>query len=162
MGNVIELFKGDKKMTTIFDVANYFIEKSDEENPMTPLKLQKLCYYAQAWSLVWDDEELFEEDFQAWPHGPANYSLYCRCNGFRSVDDYIGSYDRNIFANEQSETLDVVWDAYGKYSGKYLEELTHEERPWLETRGDLDPGAHSKKVITKDLMKEYYSSLTNE
>jgi uncharacterized phage-associated protein len=34
---------------TIFDVANYFILRSDDENPMTPLKLQKLCYYAQAW-----------------------------------------------------------------------------------------------------------------
>lgn len=26
------------------------------------MKLQKLCYYAQAWSLVWDDAPLFAED----------------------------------------------------------------------------------------------------
>lgn len=40
---------------------------------MSTMKLQKLCYYAQAWSLVWDDEPLIEKDFEVWANG-----LVCR------------------------------------------------------------------------------------
>ena len=37
--------------TTIFDVAEYILSESDT---ITAMKLERLCYYAQAWSLVWD------------------------------------------------------------------------------------------------------------
>jgi len=40
------------------------------------MKLQKLCYYAQAWHMVWEDETLFDEDFQAWANEPVCRSLY--------------------------------------------------------------------------------------
>jgi hypothetical protein len=42
--------QGGKVMTTIFDVAKYILQQRGE---MTAMKLQKLCYYAQAWSLAW-------------------------------------------------------------------------------------------------------------
>lgn len=54
-------------MPTIFDAAKFILEQLGQ---MSTMKLQKLCYYAQAWSLVWDDAPLFEEDFQAWANGP--------------------------------------------------------------------------------------------
>ena len=57
------------------------------------------------------------------------------------------------------ETLDAVWDAYGKFSGKYLEQLTHEEEPWIKTRGNLPAGVGSDRVIDKNIIKEYYSNL---
>ena len=43
-------------MANAFDVAAYILEKKGE---MTTLKLQKLVYYAQAWSLVWGRETSF-------------------------------------------------------------------------------------------------------
>lgn len=58
MGKVIDLFTEDKGgirvSINVFDVANYFISRADKESGsfMTHLKLQKLVYYAQAWSLV--------------------------------------------------------------------------------------------------------------
>jgi uncharacterized phage-associated protein len=54
-------------MGTIFDVAYYIL---DELGEMSTMKLQKLCYYVQAWSLAWDENPLFDEDFQAWAKGP--------------------------------------------------------------------------------------------
>jgi len=60
-------------MATIFHVAKYFLDKL---GPMSVWKLQKLCYYAQAWSLVWDEKPLFQEDFQAWSNGPVCPELY--------------------------------------------------------------------------------------
>ena len=40
---------------SVFDVATYILQKRGD---MSCMKLQKLCYYAQAWSLVWDTTKL--------------------------------------------------------------------------------------------------------
>ena len=44
-------------MATVFDVARYILEKY---GPLSAMKLQKMVYYSQAWSLVWDDAPLFD------------------------------------------------------------------------------------------------------
>ena len=53
----------------VFDVAAYILE---QKGSMTTMKLQKLVYYSQAWSLVWDEKPLFEEAIEAWANGPGN------------------------------------------------------------------------------------------
>ena len=67
----------------ILNVARYIIEQCGS---MTTMKLQKLTYYCQAWSLAWDGEPLFEEDFQAWANGPVSPELYQHHRGFFRVD----------------------------------------------------------------------------
>ena len=59
-------------MTSIFDVAAYVLDKL---GVMTTMKLEKLCYYSQAWSLVWDERRLFPERFEAWANGPVGPDL---------------------------------------------------------------------------------------
>lgn len=39
-------------MSSVFDVAEYILDKLQTT---TAMKLEKLCYYCQAWSLAWDD-----------------------------------------------------------------------------------------------------------
>lgn len=48
-------------MASILDVARYLLRK---DRYMNPWALHKLCYYAQAWHMVWTGENLFEEDFE--------------------------------------------------------------------------------------------------
>ena len=45
-------------MGTVFDTAKYILE---QRGKMSTMKLQKLCYYTQAWSLVWDDAPLGDQ-----------------------------------------------------------------------------------------------------
>ena len=52
---------------SVFDVAAYILDKL---GPISTIKLQKLVYYCQAWSLVWDEEPLFSERIEAWVNGP--------------------------------------------------------------------------------------------
>ena len=67
MGRVVFLNRREgARMTSIFEVARFFLTKES----MTHLKLQKLCYYAQAWYLTIYGQRLFNEEFQAWLHGP--------------------------------------------------------------------------------------------
>jgi uncharacterized phage-associated protein len=54
-------------MVSVDDVAAYILE---QRGPMSAMKLQKLVYYSQAWSLVWEDRPLFREEIQAWASGP--------------------------------------------------------------------------------------------
>lgn len=165
MGKVIYIKQGGRKMkknVTIFDVADYFLSKLniDVGSSITPLKLQKLVYYAQAWSLVWDSKPLFEENMEAWAHGPANLELYNKYKPYgRNSIEPVGEINLNMFTEEQMETMDVIWDSYGDYDGKYLEKLTHQEDPWILARGDCPPGGYCNNIITLDSMKEYYSKI---
>ena len=57
---------------TIMDVARYLIYLSyhDGNNySLTPLKLQKVLYYVQGWSYLWDNKPMFAEVFEAWQYG---------------------------------------------------------------------------------------------
>ena len=63
---------------SVLDVAAYILDKRGK---MSTWKLQKLCYYAQAWSLVWDEEPLFEENIEAWANGPVVPRLYRKHQG---------------------------------------------------------------------------------
>src|SRR5689334_17203169 len=60
-------------------IADWFIARSHEAgDPITPLKLQKLVYYAQAWYVALYDKPLVRDEFQAWLHGPVSPRLYQR------------------------------------------------------------------------------------
>ena len=58
---------------SVHDVAAYILKKQGE---MSAMKLQKLVYYSQAWSLVWDEKPLFRAQIEAWANGPVVRSLY--------------------------------------------------------------------------------------
>lgn len=60
-------------MVSCFDVVKYILEK---QGPMSQMKLHKLLYYCQAWSLVWDDMPLFHERLEAWGSGPVVPELH--------------------------------------------------------------------------------------
>ena len=165
MGNVIYLFKGGyvmKRKVTIFDVADYFLSKLniDKDSSITPLKLQKLVYYAQAWSLVWEGEPLFDEQMEAWAHGPVNPDLYNKYKSYKWKGiEPVDKMEFDMFTREQLETMDAVWDGYGDYDGKYLEKLTHQEDPWIEARGDCLPGEYCDTAIDIKNMRTYYTKM---
>lgn len=145
-------------MKTIYDIAKYITEKAGEE--ITAMKLQKLMYYSQAWTLVWDEEPLFDEDFQAWANGPVLPNLYAFHRGMFKVNaKTFATADSNNLSIRDKENIDRVYSFYGEKSGQWLSQLTHQEKPWLNARGALPAGEPSDQVIPKAEIYEYYSSL---
>ncbi|WP_294157975.1 Panacea domain-containing protein [uncultured Selenomonas sp.] len=143
-------------MANVFDTAQYILAQTGR---MSTMKLQKLCYYAQAWSLVWDDAPLFEEDFQAWANGPVCPELYARTKGRYSVtaeDEFGGTGD---LTENQKDTIRHVLAHYGEHNAQWLSQLTHMEQPWREARKGLPAGVGSRNVITKESMAMYYGGL---
>lgn len=142
-------------MANVLDVADFVLRSA---GPMTAWKLQKLVYYSQAWSLVWDEHPLFPERIEAWANGPVCPDLYDRHRGQFNVSTISGG-DASKLDAAGVETVVAVIKYYGPRSAQELSDLTHSERPWLETRGDLPPGASCNKEIPHALMAEFYESL---
>jgi uncharacterized phage-associated protein len=103
---------------------------------------------------------MFEEPFEAWVHGPVCPELwqeYKMCGYYQIPNP--DNISVEMFTPEQIEVLDDVWDAYGQFDGKYLEELTHQEEPWQEARKGFSPGDHCTNKISLDTMKRYYTNI---
>ena len=144
-------------MASVYDVAKYILQ---EHGIMSTWKLQKLCYYAQAWSIAWTEHELFPEEFEAWSNGPVCRELFNEHKGKYLVESCdIKKGDSEKLTADERDSIDVVLRDYGKMSPYELRELSHSEEPYKVTRGKLPDGVSSDRVIQKSLMGTYYGSL---
>src|SRR3982074_2117927 len=116
-------------MCTCHDVAAYILSK---KGIVSAMKLQKLVYYCQAWSLVWDDRPMFNEPIQAWANGPVVYDLYEKHRGRFQVADWPWGNPKEL-DDDARETVDAVLEFYGAKSAQWLSDLTHKEDPWRNT-----------------------------
>jgi uncharacterized phage-associated protein len=152
-----------------FDVASYFIDLANQtEATVSNLKLQKLVYYAQAWYLAIHGTPLFEEDFQAWVHGPVIPVLYQKYKtfGWQSIkQEAIKQVTTGSHLDLSSDVLSFLSEIAQEYlacDARELEQMTHIEAPWNWARGDLQPDEPSNAVIEKEWMKEYYGTRGEE
>lgn len=145
-------------MANVLNVAQYVLSKLGN---MTTLKLQKLVYYCQAWSLAWDGQPLFDEDFEAWANGPVCPVLFREHKGKFTVDgNFFDKYEYDNFTDAEKETMDIVLRDLGDKSPQWLKDLTHSERPWKEARKECAPGEICNNIISKETMQDYYGGLT--
>lgn len=144
-------------MASVFDVAKYILHKLGK---MSTWKLQKLCFYSQAWHIAWTERPIFPEDFQAWANGPVCPELFYEHQGrfVISEDSFCAGNIENLTADE-IESIDIVLREYGGRDPYDLREQSHSEPPWRDARQGLPEGAKCQNVITKESMGEYYGSL---
>ncbi len=143
--------------TTVFDVAKFILDK---QGIMSAMKLHKLVYYAQAWSLAWDDKPLFDNRIEAWANGPVVRDLYNKHQGkYQAAVSDVEPFACSSLSTEQQETIEAVLEAYGEKSAQWLSDQTHTEAPWLKARKGLSDNERGEQEITLDSMLEYYTSL---
>jgi uncharacterized phage-associated protein len=142
-------------MASVHDVAAYILRN---QGPMSAMKLQKLVYYCQAWSLVWEDRPLFHERIEAWANGPVVPELYEQHRGSFVVSEVPKGNPDVLEANDRT-TIDAVLNYYGGKSAQWLSDLTHKEDPWVNARRGVLPGEPSRREITLSGMAEYYGGL---
>lgn len=142
-------------MAKVHDVAAYIISKL---RPVDAMKLQKLLYYSQAWSLVWDDRALFNAGIEAWANGPVIREVFKAYQGQYKISK--PKYGNpSALTSKEKQTIDAVLRFYGKKSGYFLSQLTHRERPWMDARIGIAPGDLGDREITLAAMRDYYGSL---
>ncbi|MBK7876321.1 MAG: DUF4065 domain-containing protein [Planctomycetes bacterium] len=142
-------------MATVHDVAAYILKAKGR---MTAMKLQKLVYYCQAWSLVWDERPLFQARIEAWALGPVVPTLYSIHRGQFQVSEWPEG-DASRLTKQERETVDAVCEFYGKRSAQWLSDLSHKEKPWKTARRGVPDGDRGAVVISLESMSDYYSGL---
>lgn len=157
---------GIVKARTYEPVADFFISLSNiTGNLISNLKLQKLVYYSDAWHLANHGEPLIQEDFQAWVHGPVIPALYGEYKHFSwqpidrpDLNEQAYASIREKFDPKTLLLMDAVTDSYFGLSAFELEKMTHSELPWRAARSGLADDEPSYNIISKESMREYYSS----
>lgn len=147
-------------MKSALDIAHYFLHQVDRASGETisALKLQKLVYYAQAWSLVFRHLPLFAEPVEAWRHGPVVRSLWKKYEAFEHYSIPAPLANLPEFDTEELRVLDSVWAVYGKKSARTLSILTHRESPWMQARQGLSRSQKSSQPIALADMQSYYQA----
>jgi uncharacterized phage-associated protein len=149
-----------KKTIAAIDVAEYFIWLcNDSGSFITNLKLQKVLYYAQGWHLALKGKPLFDEDFQAWVHGPAIPYVYGTYKTFTYNPIWKKVAKPSIITTEIETFLKEIAKVFLPMDAYALELATHREMPWLKARNGLPMEATSKTVISKEDIKTYFSTL---
>jgi len=157
--NVGRKEKENRTMANIFNVARYVLNQC---GPLCIWKLQKLCYYSQAWSLAWTGQPLFPEDFEAWSNGPVCPELLPVHQGhfvLTASDIPVALESEPGLTLEQMNSIDCVLAEYGSMEPYELREQTHSEKPWQDARGNLPDGAKCQNVLSKTAIQKYYGSL---
>jgi uncharacterized phage-associated protein len=143
------------------DIADYFVWLANDTGSfVSNLQLQKLVYYAQAWHLALYDRPLFEDDFQAWVHGPVIPELFDQYKHF-SWQPINQEAHPDLPAAIVTHLTDIA-DEYFGCNGYELERMTKDELPWQRARGELAPDDISANIIRKEWMKEYYKTRAEE
>lgn len=134
-------------MTTSIDVTKYI---KSQMSTMGEVQIQKLVYYSQAWSLAWDGRPLFSDHVEAWRMGPVLPALRYRTD---SVEG-----DANAIDADARSVVDAVIAHYGKFHGSKLSQMSHDEGPWREARGDLPSHASCSIEISHEAMRLFYTA----
>jgi len=146
------------KMVSAMDVANFFIDVfKNTEDPMTKLRVIKLTYFAQGCSLARSGEPLFDEDIEAWTHGPVVPSVYRSLTSYKNsaIKKTVGEYSKDIFSPEQVRIMRDTSVKYGIYTTGMLINMCHAPgSPWskvyVQNRKNIK--------IPKELIREHFSA----
>ncbi|MBI4702048.1 MAG: DUF4065 domain-containing protein [Deltaproteobacteria bacterium] len=142
-------------MYRVLDVAAFILR--ERAGWTDTLALQKLVYYAQAWSLVWDGRPLFREPVEAWIHGPVVRALWDLHRERPQVSAIPGGQPEAL-DETAAATVRAVLGFYGKRHAGWLVDLSHREEPWRKARGSLPPDVPGDAEIDHASMRAYYGS----
>ncbi len=156
-------------------VANAILDRSFAEKcPVSPLKLQKLLYYAHGYYSAAYGEPLVDEAFEAWQYGPVVPAIYHEFKEFgnspitREATEF--SWDEEdsipvppIFDRpEVQRVIDYVWKQYAHLPAVTLSEMTHRvDSPWDKTMKANKFGLKNID-IPQPLIDEYFGTLVKK
>lgn len=153
----IESLCNHESKTELF--ALYIIHKADE---VTDLFLQKLLYYVKAFSWLFLERDMIEDNCEAWTYGPVFPDIYVKYKlfGNRTIPDYDQSinYD-SILGKDEKMVLDYVIHCFGIYNGGVLMRLTHKETPWQTARTGIPDYAPSSNLIENTDIRKYFEKM---
>ncbi len=146
-------------MAEAVDIARYLIKLAaaePEPEYLSHMRLQKLLYYVQGWSLAATSRPAFDSAIEAWAHGPVVRRVYplFADYGDRPIPFHESSSDD--IRKQVKDLVASVWEGYKQYSANALRQKTHSEKPWQDARGALPADESSDAEITIESMQKFF------
>jgi uncharacterized phage-associated protein len=150
-------------------IANAFIDRANmEDEGISPMKIQKLIYFAHAWMLALSGRALISDPVKAWKFGPVIDSVYHEFKNFgnRSITNHGTLYHGSSYSvPEVDETdhdtialVEKIWAVYGKFGATQLSDMTHEiDSPWYATIDDHKEGQVTNYILSNEVIGQCMS-----
>lgn len=147
-------------MLKAIDVANFFVELANIDNDeITNLRVNKLIYFAQAYSIVCTGKPLFDEPIEAWEFGPVVRDVYntFKLCGPNQIVDTAGEFSFDKFNEQQIDLITDVIVQYGQFTTSKLVDLTHkQDGPWFKAYHE--DNCYNNHVISQDAIGQYFQN----
>lgn len=156
----VEATKYDGKEFTLtpIDAASHIVKslskKLGDDYDLTNMKLQKLLYYVQMFSIGITGNVFFQGDLYAWKHGPVSREMYYE---FKTYESKVIPTDAEELVRlkplslSQEKVLEKVVNIFGTMSAYQLRNKSHNESPWRNASKKNGDG----KIELEDLRTEY-------
>ncbi|MCI0681369.1 MAG: DUF4065 domain-containing protein [Gemmataceae bacterium] len=144
-------------MARALDVAYFLIQLADsaeEPDHLTHLRLHKLLYYVQGWSLALRGRPMFPDAIEAWAHGPVVPSVY---KHFEKSKRFVNGQQTPSLNDDEREFIQDVWETYKDYSALKLRDMIRRESPWKQARHGFGPAEFGGVEISKEALREHFS-----
>ncbi|MGL4362203.1 MAG: Panacea domain-containing protein [Cellulosilyticaceae bacterium] len=150
------------------DISRYVINYYNNiDVEISNLKLQKVLYFVQGNFYKKFKKPCFIEDMLAWRYGPVIPIVYAEFKQFganniskvENILEYdiekkqyiVREYSENLIEDIDRKLINDVLELCKEYSPVALYQITHKQKPWLESYKN---GYNS--VINKELIKDFF------
>jgi uncharacterized phage-associated protein len=153
-------------------LANLFLKWASEDGlGVSPMKLQKLVFFAHADFLVRKGRPLVKQGFEAWDYGPVIPSLYREFRRFRNqpISSPATSFDpvsaTTIVPKCELDQLDGdmvknMFDFYSRLDAIHLSRLSHEfEGAWRQARSLFSNGLNMDRRISNEMIVRHHTPI---
>lgn len=140
-------------MANVNDVAKYIINYTitELEKTISNLKLQKMLYYVQGYSIKELSYPAFDAVIENWPYGPVVPEVYFEYNEFRGGNiDAIPNFDldESELPRKLKRIIEKIAKKCSTMSASNLVSKTHSEAPWSNTK--------KNDKIDNNMMLDYF------
>ncbi len=156
---------------TLLDIAT-----SRGIKDLTPMKIQKLVYYAHGWWLGVKGKPLIDEQVEAWPYGPVVPSVFDAVKKYGNtpitrylVTSYEDAFDiapqkvPEYASEDVRNLLDWIVDQYGRHTGITLSNLTHlPGTPWEQVNRKYNGRIPKCTDIPSEVIEEFFRNEAQE
>lgn len=144
--------EGGDYMYSALDIAKWVVflfKQKDKE--ITNLKLQKVLYYIQVAFLKTVHQVAFEDEIQAWRHGPVVPSVYYEYNHFVAdpIEQDAKAQDLVQVLPDHMDIINEVVNRTQDIPAWTLVDETHQEFPWKNNYSSLSNNTISVEDIRK-------------
>lgn len=145
-------------MKSALEAAKWFYNNNGQvktDSKRGNVVVQKLCYYAQAMSLVVLNRPMFANKISAWKQGPVIANVYYN---YRWYTPILRLFEEKTIDEDEKMILKVINSVYGYKTASELTQITHRELPWKQFESVADD-INNNPEISIEVMQTYYQGL---